>query len=607
VYDRRRGGDSYDRDRDRRRERRDGDDRHRRHDSRSPHDRRRESRDNRRDDRYKRPEVDEFGRVRPPPRSPSRSNSYRRSSSRSRERRKRERRERKQVKKEKVRTGGGGGDTNETDAEKEEREKAYRQSLWPPGADLAHYEFDPNRNWYVTPDRVWWYRPDLTLWYDCRNESFYSYDTAMSDYVSVEKDVATKALAEGTSCAPQQIAEAAAAEQALAVKQEEAQRQADAEAAERARLAAESEAQSKAEAASAAAADGEAVTQEEEDKLDAEDKVAEKLRAHTESWQGKKDSQEDRYIQGIRMGKLGTIFGMFDGHGGVQAAEYAGRHLPRNVLRCYQQREGKQGVVDHKKLHAAMDEAFPLTDKEMLSTFRRKSLTDGTTALICLLVGASVDTLTLFCSHVGDCRAVMCRGGKSLRLTQDHRPDRKDEQKRVKDAGGGVFQVAGIWRCTTAAGAARAMDPRAGFKDGESHLYLSCSRSLGDPELKLNADRPILSNQPETTKYELQAEDLFIILACDGVWDVISDQQAVDICLEHWGQPASAAAALVRTALSSGSGDNLTAQVIMFAWKADQGAVTAIQRFEQKQVEAAEAKKEKPKVKVVEEEIDMFA
>ena len=47
------------------------------------------------------------------------------------------------------------------------------------------------------------------------------------------------------------------------------------------------------------------------------------------------------------------------------------------------------------------------------------------------------------------------------------------------------YQVAGIWRCTSAAGAARAMDSRAGFIDGESHTYLSCSRTLGDPELKV--------------------------------------------------------------------------------------------------------------------------
>merc|ERR1740117_418916 len=114
-----------------------------------------------------------------------------------------------------------------------------------------------------------------------------------------------------------------------------------------------------------------------------------------------------------------------------------------------------------------------------------------------------------------------------MALTQDHRPDRRDEQKRIRDAGGGCFQVAGIWRCTSAAGAARAINSNAGFKDGESHTYLSCSRALGDPELKLNPDRPILSNIPECNMNKVEPEDLFLILACDGVWDVISDQQGL--------------------------------------------------------------------------------
>ena len=136
--------------------------------------------------------------------------------------------------------------------------------------------------------------------------------------------------------------------------------------------------------------------------------------------------------------------------------------------------------------------------------------------------------------------------------------------------------MSGIWRCTTAAGAARAKDSKAVFNDAENHTYLSCSRTLGDPEFKMNPERPILSNVPETSCTRLLAEDLFFVIACDGVWDVLSDQQVCDIVLEHWGEPAVAAAALVRKALSSGSGDNLTAQVVMFSWNAGVGASTQV-------------------------------
>ena len=168
----------------------------------------------------------------------------------------------------------------------------------------------------------------------------------------------------------------------------------------------------------------------------------------------------------------------------------------------------------------ALEEAFPLTDRELMSQSRRKEKSDGTTALLVIVHGESLDALSLYCAHVGDCRAVLCRGGQAVRLTQDHRPDRKDEQQRIRAAGGGVFQVSGIWRCTTAAGAARAKDRFAALSDHENHLYLSCSRSLGDPELKMNAERPILSNVPDTSCNRLMSNDLFFVIACDGVWDV---------------------------------------------------------------------------------------
>ena len=141
-------------------------------------------------------EVDEFGRVkaRPPPRPepPPRRDSPPRESSASRERRRRERKERKREER-RARKEGGGRDDGGAD---------YRQSLYPPGADLSLYTYDPSSYWHVTSDNVWWFRPDLTLWYDCRSESYYTYDTSLSEYVSVDRERATSALLEGRNVAP---------------------------------------------------------------------------------------------------------------------------------------------------------------------------------------------------------------------------------------------------------------------------------------------------------------------------------------------------------------------------------------------------------------------
>ena len=122
----------------------------------------------------------------------------------------------------------------------------------------------------------------------------------------------------------------------------------------------------------------------------------------------------------------------------------------------------------------------------------------------------------------------------------------------------------------------------------------------------MNPDRPILSNV-EVEVRKIQPQDLFLVLACDGVWDVISDQQACDLVLEHWGDPKAAASNVVRTALSSGSGDNVTAQVIMFGWRGAEGDEYKKQRQAEKRAEAEAAKKPKEATKLADEDLDMFS
>ena len=309
------------------------------------------------------------------------------SCSKPRDRRRLGRREERRERKQRNREQGGGGNVTLHD------EQEYKKSLWPPGTELSKYSFDEILNWYVTPNKVWWYRPDLTLWYDCRSESYYSYDSGLGDYVPVAAEVAKQALATGVSVAPQDskaaneaaiIAEAAAATSLTMLEAVEVSIDAEVAAATTEIVACDprnGHDEVRLEAMPQATPEGGG--------LDAEDKVAIGLCSHTESWQGKKDSQEDRYIEGVRMGKLGTAYGVFDGHGGVLAAEFAMKHLPKNVARCYEQQRvtTKCEDVDPKRMLSAMEEAFPLTDRELLQLARRKGFADGTTALILIIAG----------------------------------------------------------------------------------------------------------------------------------------------------------------------------------------------------------------------------
>ena len=54
-------------------------------------------------------------------------------------------------------------------------------------------------------------------------------------------------------------------------------------------------------------------------------------------------------------------------------------------------------------------------------------------------------------ANVGDCRAVLCRAGKAIRLSDDHKPNRRDEKARIERAGGHVVDIGGIHRVCTAA------------------------------------------------------------------------------------------------------------------------------------------------------------
>ncbi|KAG8460203.1 hypothetical protein KFE25_004451 [Diacronema lutheri] len=206
-------------------------------------------------------------------------------------------------------------------------------------------------------------------------------------------------------------------------------------------------------------------------------------------------------------------------------------------------------------------------------------------------------------AHVGDCRALLCRGGRALPLTADHRPDRHDEALRVRAAGGRVVNLQGVLRVTTpaappaaaAAGASSgvasaagcggapvpAPEPRARAPapaqsaDGACGLptptlrrlrpYLAMSRCLGDLPLK----RPlaICSAVPEVAlAAPLQRDDLFAVCVSDGVTDVLTNEQVVAIAASRWPDAAAAARAVAAAAYDQGSSDNITALVITFGW-----------------------------------------
>ncbi|XP_074641718.1 protein phosphatase 1G-like [Tubulanus polymorphus] len=141
--------------------------------------------------------------------------------------------------------------------------------------------------------------------------------------------------------------------------------------------------------------------------------------------------------------------------------------------------------------------------QEMLAKEDEPAYGSGTTAVLCLLREKK-----LFVANVGDSRCVLCRGGKAVDMSIDHKPEDKVESDRITKAGGVVTS------------------------DGRVNAGLNLSRALGDHIYKYNTDLPLkeqmISPLPDILTAELTPNDEFMVVACDGIWNSMSSQEVVD-------------------------------------------------------------------------------
>jgi len=234
-------------------------------------------------------------------------------------------------------------------------------------------------------------------------------------------------------------------------------------------------------------------------------------------------------------GREAQFVGVYDGHGGRGAADYVGEHLHVNLQAALPR------TWDYQ---SALYEAFQKTDENLLATDE----VSGTCAVVAVLHESM-----LYLAHTGDCRAVLCSGEKwtATRLTEDHKPDRDDERARITSLGGEVVE-AGCWRVTSP----------------HLNVMMATSRAIGDRAFKTgkHANGHLISSEPETSKRKLTPEDRYLITACDGVWDVFTDQEACDVISARIkSNPHITADALskqlVEAAYSKGSGDNISVAI----------------------------------------------
>jgi serine/threonine protein phosphatase PrpC len=147
---------------------------------------------------------------------------------------------------------------------------------------------------------------------------------------------------------------------------------------------------------------------------------------------------------------------------------------------------------------AALHSAFVDGDAELLAA--NPDEPSGCTANAVMLVGS-----TLLCANAGDSRAVLCRGGVAFALSEDHKPTDAGEKARIDRAGGFVL-------------------------NGRVNGVLSLSRAIGDVSFKQRDVAPELQAVtpcPDVLEVQMQLDDEFVVQACDGIWDCVTNEQAV--------------------------------------------------------------------------------
>ncbi|KAE8797291.1 putative protein phosphatase 2C 9 [Hordeum vulgare] len=262
------------------------------------------------------------------------------------------------------------------------------------------------------------------------------------------------------------------------------------------------------------------------------------------------------------------FFGVFDGHGCSHVATTCQELMHEAVAEEHDKAEEPVWKEVMERSFARLDEraanwATTRSSEEPACRCEQKmpSRCDhvGSTAVV-----AVVNPTQIVVANAGDSRAVLSRAGVPVALSVDHKPDRPDELERIQAAGGRVI-----------------------YWDGARVLgVLAMSRAIGDGYLK-----PFVTAEPEVTVTERSDADDCLILASDGLWDVVTNEMACDVaraCFRSNGPPgppqaqpggeaktsegvskaesdqacSDAAMLLAKLALARGSSDNVSVVVV---------------------------------------------
>jgi serine/threonine protein phosphatase PrpC len=266
-------------------------------------------------------------------------------------------------------------------------------------------------------------------------------------------------------------------------------------------------------------------------------------RAAAAQMQGWRNTHEDAHFMEQEKDNW-SHFGVLDGHGGTKAARLASKELPKRLFQATKGRKGVQGVGVEK-----VKDAFTDTDawlKERMNNGKEES---GSTCVTAGIRRQGDGKFACFIANAGDSRGVLIRRkDRVVVASEDHKPDRADEKERIVAAGGYVTAPDGPEGCA------------------RLDASLAVSRSFADFQYKQGDDKKPseqkVSCVPELYFNTLDSGDI-VLLACDGIFDVMTTDELVDFVLARVESGKSAdlgavAAEVLRECLRKESKDNMT-------------------------------------------------
>lgn len=262
------------------------------------------------------------------------------------------------------------------------------------------------------------------------------------------------------------------------------------------------------------------------------------MKVYSASLKGMRPQNEDAHVVILNIdGKDATknnvnFYAVFDGHGGKEVSTYLKNNLPKFFM--------------DKRV------TYPLNKKYVTQVYDhiQKAISNepyakyaGSTGLVVIHFKHEKDDYLNVINN-GDCRALLCRENFAMPLTKDHKPNWPEERHRIKKLGGQVVWDGYTWR----------------IKD------LSVSRAFGDLD-----SVPYVTHRPDLFRYKLDRGDNFIVLSCDGSFEVFNNNDVVNFILlncydgtlkNRINKDVNIAKKLAETAIKQGSTDNISAIVI---------------------------------------------